>query len=452
LTRKRLQYPSVSRVINVPVPYPVVPGGDFSAFDLIQSRKAKQLDSFTNTVYLPTVAAAFQPYVFSQFNQPQSFKTVQDYDFDDLFIRAPSVPVVFSTFSQPQVKVTQQSDSLNTPFVTPVVVTQNYIFLPFDQPKQVKAYQENNFGSYSAVDTPVVFQPYLFSTFEQPRKSVRQDTDVQFTVFPPTQVVVTQPYVFGQFSQPQPARGSQVGFTNTVQPTLVQTYVFSTFSQPLIKKQINDQPTWFGSPVVSQPYVFSAFSQPQPVRYQTDANVQTSYYPIVVIPLPNFIGFNDFGLAQQLLGTQQKQDGGYVQFTVLPMPQVISPYFFTGFSDFATMLLTKQNGLVGRNTDQPNVVLQPIIPPPFPSIGPGGTKRWKEGYEQLRTGTAPLPIPIVSSNLSSIVYDEDSKELTVEFKTYKYEKVPAKKVRGLLSAGGYFQQNIKGKYPTTRIK
>lgn len=491
MATRKIQYPSVSRVINVPVPYPVVPGGDFPKFDLVQKAKPTQLNSFTNTVYLPAAAVAFQPYVFTQFDQPQPRKRFT-YSFDDGWtgIGTPVQNFVFTTFSQPvtvksqfpqvtfvgdlgpaqtssrlvfadfdlvQSKRPQQEEWVRFEILppAPAVVIQPYVFSEFNQPKPtVKVFQENIFNDYEAVAN--YFFP-VFSPFEQPRfKQVRQDPEIQFTIFPVTQVVVTQPYVFGQFSQPQLARGPQAGFTNTVQPASVQTYVFSTFSQPLIKRQVNDQPTWFGSTVVLQPYVFSAFSQPSPLRYQTDANVQTSYYPIVVIPPPNFTGFNDFGLSQQLLGTQQKQDGGYVQFTVLPMPQVISPFFFTGFSDFATMLLTKSTGLIGLNSDQPNVVLQPIIPPPFPVFGPGGTKRWKEGYEALRAGDAiPRSMPVVSSNISEIGYDPEKKELTVEFRTYKYEKVKPKQAKELIKAdsyGKYFQSNIKGKHPTTRIK
>ncbi len=557
MARKRLQYPSVSRVVNVPVPYPVVPGGDFPKFDLVlkpkykqqdnfnplivlptpypvvpggdfpqfnlvQKSKAKQLDSFTNTVYLPVSAIAFQPYVFTQFSEPQRIKQVQDFDFDDFYTTTPSVFGVFSQFSQPsavkpqspqatfvgdrgpaqtpsslvfadfdliQNKRPQQEEWVRFQVLPPTpVVVQPYVFTAFGQPQPPKPFQENVFNGYEAIQ--LYFQP-VFSTFEQPRfKQVRQDPEVQFTIFPVAQVVstpvftgftdfgipvtrkiqqpdisgtlqqqvvaVVQPYVFGQFSQPQFVKSPQPGFSNTIQPASIQTYIFSTFSQPLIKRQVNDQPTWFGSSVVLQPYVFSAFSQPRPLKYQTDANIQTSYYPIVVIPPPNFTGFNDFGLPQQLLGTQQKQDGGYVQFTVLPMPQVISPYFFTGFSDFATILLTKSTGLIGLNSDQPNVVLQPIIPPPFPVFGPGGTKRWKEGYEALRAGDAiPRSMPVVSSNISEIGYDPEKKELTVEFRTYKYENVKPRQAKELVksdSYGKYFQSKIKGKYPTTRIK
>src|SRR5258705_3201444 len=134
MSRKKLQYPSVSRVINVPVPYPVVPGGDFPKFDLVlkpkpiqqgsfnnlvviptpypvvpggdfpkfdlvQKPKSIQLGSFTNTVYLPAVA--FQPYVFSTFSEPQRTKQVQDFDFDDFYTTTPIAFGVFSQFSQP---------------------------------------------------------------------------------------------------------------------------------------------------------------------------------------------------------------------------------------------------------------------------------------------------------------------------------------------------------------
>src|SRR5882757_5089437 len=102
MAKRRLQYPSVFKVINVPVPYPIVPGGDFSDFDLIQKARPIQLGSFTNTVYLPAAAVAFQPYVFTQFDQPQPRKGFT-YSFDDGWtgIGTPVQNFVFSTFSQP---------------------------------------------------------------------------------------------------------------------------------------------------------------------------------------------------------------------------------------------------------------------------------------------------------------------------------------------------------------
>src|SRR5258705_6870859 len=257
MSRKKLQYPSVSRVINVPVPYPVVPGGDFpkfdlvlkpkpiqlgsfnnlvviptpypvvlggycAKFDLVQKPKPTQLGSFTNTVYLPAAAVVFQPYVFSQFEQPQPRKGFT-YSFDDGWtgVGTPVQNFVFTAFSQPQAVKPQQDQGTQFQVLPPIpVVVQPFVFTAFGQPQPVKPFQENVFNGYEA--TQLFFQP-VFSTFEQPRfKQVRQDPETQFTIFPVTQVVVTQPYVFGQFSQPQLARGPQAGFTNTVQPTLVQ--------------------------------------------------------------------------------------------------------------------------------------------------------------------------------------------------------------------------------------
>ncbi len=112
--------------------------------------------------------------------------------------------------------------------------------------------------------------------------------------------------------------------------------------------------------------------------------------------------------------------------------------------------------LVPDQDNLPNLVLLINPPSPFPSIGPGGTKRWKEGYEALRAGDViPRSMPVVSSNISEIGYDPEKKELTVEFRTYKYEKVKPRQAKELVksdSYGKYFQNNIKGKYPTTRIK
>ena len=427
MARKRIQYPSVSRVINVPVPYPVVPGGDFPKFDLVlkpkpiqlgsfnnlvviptpypvvpggdfsqfnlvQKSKPTQLGSFTNTVYLPAAAVTFQPYVFTQFNQPQALKpqSPQVGFIGDLGPAQIPTGLVFSDFDFIQSKRPQQEEWVKFEVLPPVsaVFVQPYLFSEFSQPKSIaKIFQENTFNDYEAVANN--FFP-AFSVFDQPRfKQARQDPEVQFTIFPITQVIstpvftgfidfgipvtrkiqqpdvsgtlqqqivaVVQPYVFGQFSQPQLARGPQTGFINTTQSALVQAYVFSTFSQP------------------------------RPLRYQTDTNVQTSYYPIVVIPPPNFTGFNDFGLAQQLLGTQQKQDGAYVQFTVLPMPQVISPYFFTGFSSFQELLpntTDRQRGLIGLGSSFDNVIIPVVqIPPPDVIVG-GGGYRFMGGYHK----------------------------------------------------------------------
>lgn len=66
-------------------------------------------------------------------------------------------------------------------------------------------------------------------------------------------------------------------------------------------------------------------------------------------------------------------------------------------------------------------------------------------------------IPVTSSNVESIGYDEDSSTLEVEFKngtTYQYFDVPANIFAGLRDAssvGGYLAANIKGTYRYSKV-
>jgi hypothetical protein len=66
-------------------------------------------------------------------------------------------------------------------------------------------------------------------------------------------------------------------------------------------------------------------------------------------------------------------------------------------------------------------------------------------------------IPVVSSNLSRIRYDENSNTLEIEFqggRVYQYFDVPVQVFEGLRNAaslGQYFSQNIKGYYRYARI-
>lgn len=61
-------------------------------------------------------------------------------------------------------------------------------------------------------------------------------------------------------------------------------------------------------------------------------------------------------------------------------------------------------------------------------------------------------IEVTSSNLRSVGYDPDSKELEITFKngtTYKYWQVPQQEFDSLLAAdskGQYFNKNIKPVY------
>lgn len=65
--------------------------------------------------------------------------------------------------------------------------------------------------------------------------------------------------------------------------------------------------------------------------------------------------------------------------------------------------------------------------------------------------------PVVSSNLASVAYDEDTQTLEVEFVnggTYDYFDVPERVVQELMSAsshGEYFVRNVRGVYRYARV-
>ena len=66
-------------------------------------------------------------------------------------------------------------------------------------------------------------------------------------------------------------------------------------------------------------------------------------------------------------------------------------------------------------------------------------------------------IAVSSSNIRSVGYDADSRILEIEFGSggaYRYGGVPASVHLGLMGAaskGGYFHDNIKDRYPTTKV-
>ena len=68
-----------------------------------------------------------------------------------------------------------------------------------------------------------------------------------------------------------------------------------------------------------------------------------------------------------------------------------------------------------------------------------------------------MAIRMHSSNLLAIEYDEEERELTVEFVSgpiYEYYGVPPSKIEGLVTApstGTYFHQNIRFSYPYARV-
>src|SRR6266550_468423 len=81
----------------------------------------------------------------------------------------------------------------------------------------------------------------------------------------------------------------------------------------------------------------------------------------------------------------------------------------------------------------------------------GGRRRKVEWIE-------PKKVSLDSSDIDELIYDENSHELSIKFKTdaiYNYNNIDEKKVKGLIKAkspGKYFHKNIKGKHFTTKIK
>lgn len=65
---------------------------------------------------------------------------------------------------------------------------------------------------------------------------------------------------------------------------------------------------------------------------------------------------------------------------------------------------------------------------------------------------------VKSSNIRSVDYNDDARELTVSFKTgatYVYAEVPRSVYDALVSAdsiGGYFASRVRGKYESIKLE
>src|SRR6266446_2469553 len=364
MSRKRFQYPSVSRVIKIPTAYPVVPGGDFSDFDLVLKPKSKQLDSFPNTVYLPTpVVSVTVGGDFADFDLPIKTKVFQG-SFTNTPIVPPDLAILgdyFSDFELPVKSKFLQVGFTNTPFVPQPVVVQNYVFSSFEQPQFKRGLQDQPV-LFEIQPPPVVVVTPTFSGFvdwEIPSKKSIQEGFITNSVFIPIQNVV-----FSSFSQPQTKRILQVDNSFVNLPIVVfQPYVFGQFSQPQFKREIKEGQIQFEvgflGPAQTPPwFVFGQFDQPVSKKLLLDTSLNSIYLPAVIIPPPVFTGFTDFGLPQQLIGTQRNQDGSYNQFQIIPPPPFISPLVFSGFSNFG-LLPTKTSYKVEQH---PQVIYQILLP------------------------------------------------------------------------------------------
>lgn len=184
-------------------------GGDFSDFDLIQSKKNQQV-GFTNS----PIFIAPQSYVFSTFSLPLFKKTAQDQSVS-FALQPQTVAVVppytgFSIFSTPQRPGRVTVDVTNSPQVTTPPVVQNYSFGLFSQPQTTTRL----ITGFNNTPTPVVVQPYIFSKFEQPlpKRSLQVDS-VQFTEQPPV-IVLLSDFTFSDFGVPFKTTKNGITFSN----------------------------------------------------------------------------------------------------------------------------------------------------------------------------------------------------------------------------------------------
>lgn len=523
LPKPQQQRSFITNVIKVPTPYPVVPGGNFFDFGIPVRPKFVQV-GFVNTLQLP-VAPVVQNYVFTAFDQPRAIKTPYP-NFDDGWIGLQVAQnFVFSQFTQPQAVKPQQVDSIQFGItqLPPVVITAGG-FQDWDPPFKSKGIQE---GVITSTTLPIVtvVQPYVFSQFDQPRpKSIQIDdagnsvstppvvtlTPANFTGFldfgiastttksiqdtafdgyaqippiapsgavisfsdfsfhlrkklfyqaggfiPPV-IAAPAPVIFSGFSNfdiPRISRAAFQDVSNAPQlQTAIQPYVFSPFDNLQPSSRVFHQAGHFvliqQPAVVVQPYIFSSFEQPQFKKLFLDTGVQFELLSIANPVPPVFTGFSDFGTAQQLIGTQRRQDGSSVDFRVLQPVFVPSVVQFGGWYDFGV----RPNPILFKAFEQPQVVYE-ILVPPIPLESAFAGKRWKY-QETKKTPEKKEPknkvLPLKSSNLAAMSYDEDKKELRLTFKTYKYENVSKKKVQNL-SHGEYFQKHIKAKHPTAKV-
>jgi len=480
-------------------PTGVTLGGDFADFDLVQSKKPQQ-QGFTSFTFVPPV----QTTVFTQFSQPVSVKSKQSEPTTTLFQQPAVVTVVtggvfadwefsqtkkqnqswssfssppaaltpvFSVFSVPLPKKPQQIDSsfvgnrgpAQTPpwFVfsdfgaprkanynqqdfldTPTfLVTTNSVFTRFDQPFTKRILQQDqSFVNFPVVT--VVTQPYVFSDFGQPQyRKVLQDVPVNFTINPPTVVVVTNNFSgFSDFGMPKKVAFLQSDFLDSPVPPAIQNYVFTPFSQPQAGRIVREGFTNAPFTVVDQRYIFSLFSQPTSKQV---LQVDQSFVNLPVIV--QFVQPYLFSSFEQPSFKRPPQFDASVQYQIFPPAPVISVFQFTGFSDFGT-------GQRLSVRDLGSVFYDIFVPPAEIIILSSG----KQLFDKV---LKPNVVKLDSTHIAEIVHDKRSNELTVKFKNndhvYHYNNVDSKKVKGLVrakSSGSYFHNNIKGQFPTTKLR
>ena len=414
----------------------VVVGGDFADFDLVQSKRPQQ-QGFTNFTFRPVV----QTTVFTQFSQPTAVNPKQSEPTSTLFQQPVVVNVVTGgTFADWEFLQTKKQNHSWSSF-SQVFPAQTAVFSVFSAPLPKKILQQDqSFVTFPVVQ--VVTQPYVFSDFGQPQyKRVLQDQPANFTVFPQPAVVQTVTLSFSDFGMPRKTVFLQSDFLDTPVNPAVQNYVFTQFSQPQVGKVIREG--FVNAPIQSftQNYVFLSFDQPQARRVlQQDTSFVT--FPVVVQAVQPYI-FLPF---DQPRFKPAPQFDTSVQFQVLPPPQVISVYQFTGFSDFNNQIFYPLRVDLGG-------ILYDIFVPVTPPV-----EEQLAGWRKNKYLWPNKTVKLDSSNVEELEFDPNTGEMKVIFKggrEYQYHNVQAKQAKGLersKSPGKYVNTKLRGKFPTTRIR
>jgi len=437
-TKVRPQTDLTTQLQPIVVATTVVAGGDFSDFDLVQTKKNLQ-QGFTGFVFAPPVVTP----VFSKFSDPQYSKVRPQSDTARALFQAPVVVTTvtgnFADFSLVQNKKSQQQGFTGFVFTPPVQTT---VFSRFEQPFTKRVLQQD----YSFVNLPVVqvvTQPFVFSDFGMPKKAGLIQPDFLSTPTFLTPVVTTVNFSgFSDFGVPKKSGIIQQDFLNSPIPPVVQNYVFTQFSQPQIVKVYREGFT--NAPFVASDirYIFSPFEQPQSKKIlQVDQSFVN--LPVIVQVVQPYV-FSPF---EQPQFKRSPQLDASVQFEVLQPAFVPSVVVFTGFSDFGYVLHPSYLAAL-----QSGISYDIIVPTPEELIVFAG--RW----HKLEGGLKPNVVKLDSTNIAEVAHNRNSNELVVKFqndKVYHYSNVDANKVKSLVNAkssGGYLHDQIKGKYFTTRIK
>lgn len=333
--RRRLQYPSQSKVIVITAATPVATPDSlvFSTF----SQPSPSNHFLTHLQLQPSFEVNQPPQqklVFTTFSQPAPISKLAVHlhtqpIFEIGFLGPASTPdrMVFSPFEQPyfhSVRIEQQPNVIFRILKPDTATPDIEVFSPYEQPlfNKNSAYQQSGV-SYSPQPFSVVVPFNGFSEFGFTQSKYAKQLDQSF-VFAPQ----FQPYVFSVFGTPSLVRfkddskvNFEIGFLGPAQTPIWS--VFSTFKELYPKKPQQDPSVGFigdlGSAQVPPWFVFGPFEQPRPPVGLVDTQQFTLFEIIPATQTtPVFIAFD-----QPYNYSSFKE--GQINFKAITSPVLISP-------------------------------------------------------------------------------------------------------------------------------